>query len=140
LIGELKSNDPDFQSRCDVAVKKDTVRCHNSRFRDAISCTSDLPQDAQEVPWCYALDKVPATKLNALKANTERLPWHQCLGHPSDECLYEDCPCTKFESFQVNLLKKKKTITDIKFLQEDQVKDDPLTWNCLYTNKYKNSE
>ena len=25
----------------------------------------------------------------------------------------EDCKCTKFESFQVNLLKKKKTVTDI---------------------------
>ena len=55
----------------------------------------------------------------------------------NDECLYEDCNCTKFESFQVNLLKKKKTVTDIKFLQEDEVKDDPLTWNCLYINKYK---
>ena len=54
-----------------------------------------------------------------------------------DECLVEDCKCIKFESFQVNLLKKKKTITDIKFLQENEIKDDPLTWNCLYVNKYK---
>ena len=61
-------------------------------------------------------------------------------GSESDECLYEDCSCTKFESFQVNLLKKKKTVTDIKFMQEDDVKDDPLTWNCLYTNKYKNTD
>ena len=53
-----------------------------------------------------------------------------------DDCLMEDCTCKKFESFQVNLLKKKKTITDIKFLQENQVKDDSLTWNCLYVNKY----
>jgi len=55
----------------------------------------------------------------------------------SDACLVEDCSCKKFESFQVNLLKRQKTITDIKFLQEDQVKEDPLTWNCLYANKYK---
>lgn len=54
-----------------------------------------------------------------------------------DNCLVDDCNCIKFESFQVNLLKKKKTITDIKFLQEKEVKDDPLTWNCLYVNKYK---
>ena len=54
-----------------------------------------------------------------------------------DDCLVEDCNCKTFESFQVNLLKKKKTITDIKFLTEDEVKDDPLTWNCLYVNKYK---
>ena len=58
----------------------------------------------------------------------------------NDECLYEDCECKKFESFQVTLLKKKKTITDIKFLQEDEVKDDSLAWNCLYINKYKKSE
>ena len=58
----------------------------------------------------------------------------------NDECFYEDCNCKKCESFQVNLLKKKKTVTDIKFLQEDQVKDDPLTWNCLYINKYNKKE
>ena len=58
----------------------------------------------------------------------------------NDECLYEDCDCKKFESFQVTLLKKKKTITDIKFLQEDEVKDDSLAWNCLYVNKYKETE
>ena len=70
-------------------------------------------------------------------------------GHESEDhddkkddssCFYEDCECTKFESFQVNLLKKKKTVTDIKFMQEDEVKDDPLTWNCLYLNKYKEME
>jgi len=55
----------------------------------------------------------------------------------SDACLIEECSCRKFESFQVNILKRKKTITDIKFLQEEQVKEDPLTWNCLYANKYK---
>ena len=57
----------------------------------------------------------------------------------NDDCLVEDCTCKKFESFQVNLLKRKKTVTDIKFLEEDEVKDDPLTWNCLYVNKYKES-
>lgn len=60
------------------------------------------------------------------------------IEHDNDTCLIESCACKKFETFQVNLLKKKKTITDIKFLQEEQVKDDPLTWNCLYVNKYQN--
>jgi len=62
------------------------------------------------------------------------------IEHDNDACLIEDCTCKKFETFQVNLLKKKKTITDIKFLQEEQVKDDPLTWNCLYVNKYHNEK
>ncbi len=58
----------------------------------------------------------------------------------SSECLYEDCQCKKFESFQITLLKKKKVITDIRFLSEDEVRDDALTWNCLYTYKYRAQE
>ena len=57
-----------------------------------------------------------------------------------DVCLFNDCNCKKFSSFQINLLKKKKTITDIKFLEEKDVKGDTLTWNCLNKNKYSKSE
>lgn len=65
-------------------------------------------------------------------------------GHEKDDhddedgydCLYEDCDCKEFESFQVNLLKKKKTVTDIAFLDEGEVKDDALAWNCLNAHKY----
>ncbi|RNJ80529.1 MAG: hypothetical protein D9C04_01090 [Nitrosopumilus sp. B06] len=53
-----------------------------------------------------------------------------------DACLYYECDCKEFSSFQVNLFKRKKTITDIAFLDERDVKGDPLAWNCLYTNKY----
>ena len=34
------------------------------------------------------------------------------------------------------IVKKKKTITDIKFLTEAEVKDDVLAWNCFSVNKY----
>ena len=57
-----------------------------------------------------------------------------------DICLYNECNCKKFSSFQVNLLKRKKTITDIVFLEEKNVKEDPLVWNCLYVNKYSKSD
>ena len=57
-----------------------------------------------------------------------------------DVCLYDACSCKKFTSFQVNLLRRKKTITDISYLQEKDVKDDPLVWNCLYVNKYSKSQ
>lgn len=50
-------------------------------------------------------------------------------------CLYEECECKGFESFLVTLLRNKKTITDIKFLSEGDVGDDPLAWNCLYVNR-----
>jgi len=64
---------------------------------------------------------------------------HEARDHDEgdgDVCLYNDCDCKKFTSFQVNLSKRKKTISDIKFLDEKDVKDDPLTWNCLNVNKY----
>ena len=55
-------------------------------------------------------------------------------------CLYEECDCKKFESFQVNLLKKKKVVTNIKFMNEEDVKDDSLAWNCLNRHKYNQTE
>ena len=55
-------------------------------------------------------------------------------------CLYEECDRKKFESFQVNLLKKKKVVTNIKFMNEEEVKDDSLAWNCLNRHKYNQPE
>lgn len=64
-------------------------------------------------------------------------------GHTKEDhngqCLVEECNCSKFVSFVLTLLKKKKTVTNIKFLEEKDVKDDAVSWNCLYVNKYKNS-
>jgi hypothetical protein len=57
-------------------------------------------------------------------------------GKGNDSCLFEDCDCRKFETFQINILKKKKTVTDIKFLTEAEIKDDVLAWNCFSVNKY----
>ena len=57
-------------------------------------------------------------------------------GKGNDSCLFEDCDCKKFETFQINMLKKKKTVTDIKFLTETEIKDDVLAWNCFSVNKY----
>ena len=66
---------------------------------------------------------------------------HEAQDHDegdNDVCLYKKCNCKEFSSFQVNLLKRKKTITDIKFLEETDVKDDPLAWNCFNRHKYSN--
>ncbi len=63
---------------------------------------------------------------------------HEAQDHDegdNDVCLFNKCECKRFSSFQVNLLKKKKIITDIKFLEEKNVKDDPLVWNCINVNK-----
>ena len=63
---------------------------------------------------------------------------HEARDHDEgdgDLCLYNDCSCKGFSSFQVNLLRRRKTVTDIRFLGCDEAKDDPLVWNCLSANK-----
>lgn len=68
---------------------------------------------------------------------------HEAADHDEgddDVCLYNKCDCKKFTSFQVNLLKRKKTITDIKFLEEKDVKSDPLVWNCFNANKFSKED
>ncbi len=86
----------------------------------------------------YAKKTLSDVKKNAL-CNCS----HEARDHDKgddDVCLYNNCDCKKFASFQVNLSKRKKTITDIVFLEEKDVKDDPLAWNCLNVNKYSKSE
>lgn len=63
-------------------------------------------------------------------------------GHPAGdhddgdttECLEEGCECEDFLSTQVYVLKRKKTVTDIAFISEADVRDDPLAWNCINAN------
>lgn len=60
-------------------------------------------------------------------------------GHEGEAFLRLGIYKQKDKFFHMELLKKKKIVTDIKFLQESEVKEDPLAWNCLYHNKYKNA-
>lgn len=60
-------------------------------------------------------------------------------GHEGEAFLRLGIYKQKDKFFHMELLKKKKIVTDIKFLQESEVKEDPLAWNCLYNNKYKNA-
>ena len=68
-------------------------------------------------------------------------------GHRKDDhdeeqtdCLYEVCDCKEFATFQLNYFKKKKVVTDMQFLPEDEVKNDSLAWNCLNRHKYSKRE
>ena len=58
-------------------------------------------------------------------------------GHNGEAYLRMGVYREKNESSPVELFKKKKLVTDIKFLQESQVKDDDLVWNGLYHNRSK---
>ena len=73
---------------------------------------------------------------NDAKCNCGHIKEDHEEGKDDDSCLFEVCDCKKFETFQVNFLKKKKTVTDIKFLTEAEIKDDVLAWNCFSVNKY----
>ena len=77
--------------------------------------------------------------LNDVKKNALCDCGHEAEDHDEgddDVCLYNKCDCKRFSSFQITLLKRKKTITDIKFLEEKDVKDDPLVWNCFNNYRY----
>ena len=68
---------------------------------------------------------------------------HEARDHDEgdgDVCLYNRCDCKKFSSFQIHLLKRKKVVTDIKFLEERNLKSDPLVWNCINVNKFSKSK
>ena len=54
---------------------------------------------------------------------------------PNSVCLYDDCDCTKFILTQVYLLRQKKTVADLKFLDKADIQDDPLAWNCISTHE-----
>lgn len=57
-------------------------------------------------------------------------------GENDTGCLEEGCECDRFVSTQVYLLKRKKTVADIAFLNEADVRDDPLAWNCMRANAH----
>ena len=84
-----------------------------------------------------------AISLDDAKKNAVCNCGHEAQDHDEgddDVCLFNDCSCKKFSSYDMNFRKRKKTITDIKFLEEKDVKDDPLAWNCFTVNKYSKTE
>lgn len=54
---------------------------------------------------------------------------------PNSVCLHDECNCTNFILTQVYLLRQKKTVTNLKFLDIKDIKDDPLAWNCITTHQ-----
>ena len=84
-----------------------------------------------------------AISLDDAKKNAVCNCGHEAQDHDEgddDVCLFNDCSCKKFSSYDMNFRKRKKTITDIKFLEEKDVKNDPLAWNCFTVNKYSKPE
>lgn len=53
----------------------------------------------------------------------------------TEACFFSECKCTKFETVQITLLHKKKTISDIVFMNKENVRDDALAWNSMCAHK-----
>ena len=53
----------------------------------------------------------------------------------TEACFFQNCKCLKFETFQIILLRKKKTITDIAFIDKKDSRDDALAWNAMCVHK-----
>ena len=54
--------------------------------------------------------------------------------HNDTRCLEDGCGCKRFIADQVYLLKRKKTVADIAFLNENNIREDALAWNCMQAN------
>ena len=74
--------DKQFANDC-YRANADRVQMFQQRAHDNILAElHTLPIDPEELPLDAIISN--ATPINAIRAQTERLLWHQRLGHPSD--------------------------------------------------------
>ena len=89
--------DPEFKRDFDNAVNHRIFVLQNELFkmktRQLEETVADLVNEDQikfitEYPYHEVIYKTTDKHINAIKKDTERLLWHQRLGHPSDQYLY----------------------------------------------------
>ena len=87
-------HDTEFISDFDKTVNKITRQWQSDALRDTLR-QRDFLQRKYKVLDMSFLDSLPfmdwiknITPINSIKASTERMLWHQRLGHPSDHYLY----------------------------------------------------
>ena len=86
--------DEEFISDVNKAVDTITHTWQKQQLQNAIDQRSYLQEIHKDTDTTF-LDKLPfmtwirdSTPVNAIRATTERMLWHQRLGHPSDQYLY----------------------------------------------------
>ncbi|KAG7369949.1 GAG-pre-integrase domain containing protein [Nitzschia inconspicua] len=85
-IQALQIHDPDFATSCARATIMNIFAHQESQYAQLRSDLEHMPEDFSLLPFH---DYIHAnTPIHSIKAATERMLWHQRLGHPSDHYLY----------------------------------------------------
>ena len=78
--------DPDFASACERATLQAIYAYQEEEYATLRDSLKTTPQMYHGLPFHEYIAKY--TPINTIKADTERLLWHQRLGHPSDYYLF----------------------------------------------------
>ena len=83
-----RDQDPDFADACERAAVQAIFMHQEEQYAKLREQFEQLPvgSELQKLPFHEYIQKY--TPVNTIKAETERLLWHQRLGHPSDYYLY----------------------------------------------------
>ena len=79
-------DDPDFAAACERATIQAIFAYQEDEYDTLRSSLKDTPRLYHGLPFHEFIQKY--TPVSTIKAETERLLWHQRLGHPSDYYLY----------------------------------------------------
>ena len=79
-------HDEDFEVDCQRATVMAIHACQEEMCAELRERMKDLPRMFHELPFHECVHE--NTPVNKMRAETERLLWHQRLGHPSDYCLH----------------------------------------------------
>ncbi len=80
------TEDPEFAEACTTATIQNIFLYQEKAYQELRSNLANLPVKYHDLPFHhYIQDNTP---ISAIRAHTERLLWHQRLGHPSDYYLY----------------------------------------------------
>ena len=85
-IEVIKTNDPEFAAACKRATLYNVFIHQEKEYVKLRQQFKELPTMYHSVPFHEYIHKY--TPVNAIRKETERLLWHQRLGHPSDYYLY----------------------------------------------------
>ena len=79
-------SDPEFTAACEEAVIQAVYSYQEHQYEELRESLKSTPRKYHGMPFHEYISQY--TPVNSIKAETQRLLWHQRLGHPSDYYLY----------------------------------------------------
>jgi len=80
------ATDPEFRSACERATIQNIYAYQEHEYTELREQLRSLPVCHHSLPWHHLMQE--STPVNTIRTATERLLWHQRLGHPSDYYLF----------------------------------------------------